>query len=99
MSPFFCHQIDTTLPWRYYSSMNRLTVRLPKKIHERVSERAEVEGVSMNVVFINLVSQALDFRIGDGKPDFWGLSPEQRVSLLLEGYGKHVTGENQNDQS
>lgn len=53
----------------------------------------------MNVVFINLVSQALDFRIGDGKPDFWGLSPEQRVSLLLEGYGKHVTGENQNDQS
>lgn len=70
----------------------RLTVRLPQDVHDRVRLRAEKNHNSLNGEFIRLLVLALDNKLAL-LPNFWDLTPEKRVEILLDGFGRHVTQE------
>lgn len=70
----------------------RLSVRLPDDLHMQITELSKGSGISKNGEIIRLLRMALDTRIAKF-PDFWLLPVEERLSALLEGYGRYVTKE------
>jgi hypothetical protein len=69
----------------------RLTVRLPQDLHESLKEVSGDSDLSMNGEIVRLLRIALDKKLEKLAPGFWNLPAEERLSMIIHGFGKYLT--------